>query len=156
MPRVQGNVSTHRLSATSAREHDPTLQSILNRNEQKLAKKKYFRPSKSEVSMALPSLHNFRQSLAARRVSTLARFLVPGDVSSFTFRPHPTRTQQSNQSILSVWCMDSLYASFQAFGSPTIAVEGSDGKTHMVFGSDRLEVVAHLLGELFKLHLAHW
>uniref|UniRef100_G3VMY8 Glutathione S-transferase kappa n=1 Tax=Sarcophilus harrisii TaxID=9305 RepID=G3VMY8_SARHA len=36
---------------------------------------------------------------------------------------------------------------YGAFGLPTIVVHMDDNKSHMLFGSDRMELLAHLLGE---------
>ena len=36
---------------------------------------------------------------------------------------------------------------FQAFGTPTFIVEGKDNEEHLVFGSDRMHIIAMYLGK---------
>lgn len=43
----------------------------------------------------------------------------------------------------------------QAFGAPTIIVEDVRGDKQMVFGSDRMEIVADLLGFKYEGPLNH-
>jgi len=39
----------------------------------------------------------------------------------------------------------------KAFGAPTMLLHDSNNKKHMVFGSDRMHIVAMLLSKLFSL-----
>lgn len=39
---------------------------------------------------------------------------------------------------------------YKAFGAPSIVVEGGQGREKLVFGSDRMEVIAQMLGEKYE------